>query len=80
MSGIPMRRRVGPTLMIAVLMLGAACSRQPSGADIVYGIPEGVDLELRSLALREVRTLQTPGQARLVRALRPQRLGRRDPR
>lgn len=69
MSSIPARKRLGPFLMIAVLMLGAACSRQPvdsamaqRGGDIVVGMPEGVDLDRRSLALREVRTLQNQGK------------------
>ncbi|WP_419409888.1 CHAP domain-containing protein [Primorskyibacter sp. 2E107] len=41
----------------------AACSKPTRHkADIVMGIPEGVDLDKRAMALREVETLQNAGR------------------
>lgn len=58
------RKRFGPFTVFAVLLLTAACGRGPikGGSEIVVGVPEGVDLEKRSMALAEVRSLRQQGQ------------------
>ena len=62
MTTKPKRTRFRPVLIVAGLLLTAACSRQPStSADIVMGLPSGVDLEKRAFALREVESLQDRG-------------------
>ena len=58
------RRRRRVFLAAAALLTMAACARGPvtTGADIVVGAPEGVDLSLRAMALREVHELQSEGR------------------
>lgn len=53
------RSLCGLPLLCAVLALTAACSKQQS--DIVMA-PQGLDLDRRAMALREVKVLQSKGQ------------------
>lgn len=56
-------RPLGLGFLVIGLALTSACSKQPQPkADIVYGIPEGLDLNKRSFALREVQALQNAGR------------------
>ncbi|WP_240705157.1 CHAP domain-containing protein [Pacificoceanicola onchidii] len=54
---------LGLSLLVVGLAFTSACSKQPrTKADIVYGIPDGVDLDKRAFALREVKVLQNAGR------------------
>ncbi|WGW03295.1 CHAP domain-containing protein [Tropicibacter oceani] len=57
------RKALGRFSIFAVLALTAACARQPAGtADIQIGLPEGIDLDKRAFALREVDIKHQNGQ------------------